>query len=132
MTRRKVLKGIAKAIVGSFVSRKNDLNGYWGMGMLCPLAQNLGTSLITINLVGNNKEVESSPIVKPIAERYSSMLLDILVKATVNPSWVQQAVVAIEFGKSENCQFLQLTLGVIHLFGTWKRPLLNNFARGLN
>ena len=35
MSRRKHLVGVAEGTVTSFVSRNNELDGYWAIGMLC-------------------------------------------------------------------------------------------------
>lgn len=39
MPRRSELNGVASDIVRSFVSRNNDLRGYWALGMLCVYAK---------------------------------------------------------------------------------------------
>ena len=35
MSTRRELKSVAHALAGSFISRYNDLEGYWGLGVLC-------------------------------------------------------------------------------------------------
>jgi hypothetical protein len=39
MTPRKTLRGVALGLLGFFVSRNNDVGGYWGMGKLYALAR---------------------------------------------------------------------------------------------
>ena len=46
MPRRKEIKGIAAGFVSHFISRINDINGYWAMGILHKYAlNNLSTSV---------------------------------------------------------------------------------------
>jgi hypothetical protein len=47
----KNLKGIAGGILGSFLSRNNDLDGYWGMGILRLLAQEHGVEMVYLDLL---------------------------------------------------------------------------------
>ena len=39
MAKSKELKNIASGLYGSFISRNNDVRGYWGVGKLCLAAQ---------------------------------------------------------------------------------------------
>ena len=101
MSRRRSLKGIAGGLMGSFVSRNNDVAGYWGMGMLCLLSRDVAKPSITVELVGAKESSDASHfVVKSIAETYSTMLQTMLSRAKVNPTWVKQAKVLVEFGSS--------------------------------
>lgn len=51
MTRRRQLQGIALDLLGSFISRNNDVAGYWGIGCLCKLADSSQTAEVSLNLV---------------------------------------------------------------------------------
>jgi hypothetical protein len=59
MARRKALKNVCSGILGSFVSRNNDCEGYWGMGILYRFAKERGKSDLMIDLLnrlhGSNK-----------------------------------------------------------------------------
>lgn len=50
MARRKDLKNIASGLAGTFVSRNNDIDGYWGIGKLCLLAQQSGQHQVRLGL----------------------------------------------------------------------------------
>ena len=50
MARRKDLKNIASGLAGTFISRNNDIDGYWGIGKLCLLAQQSGHSQVRVDL----------------------------------------------------------------------------------
>jgi hypothetical protein len=47
----KNLKGIAGGILGSFLSRNNDFDGYWGMGILRLLAQEHDVNAVCLDLL---------------------------------------------------------------------------------
>lgn len=48
MARRRELKSIARGLAWHCLSRNNDINGYWGVGMICLLARKRDCSEITI------------------------------------------------------------------------------------
>ena len=48
----KALKGIAHGLLGTFVSRNNDIGGYWGLGVLRLFAERNALSEINIDLLG--------------------------------------------------------------------------------
>lgn len=48
MARRRELKSIASGLAWHCLSRNNDINGYWGVGMICLLAEERGCSEISI------------------------------------------------------------------------------------
>ena len=49
--RRKELKNIAGGIVGSFISRNNDIDGYWGLGILYRFANQRQVDMIQLDLL---------------------------------------------------------------------------------
>lgn len=51
MARRSVLKGVASDLLTSFVSRNNDIEGYWAIGKLCRLAKETNVTRIQIDLL---------------------------------------------------------------------------------
>ena len=56
MSRRKILKGFAYGLLGTFVSRNNDIEGYWGLGILRLYAEKHKLSTITIDLLKSKVE----------------------------------------------------------------------------
>ena len=48
MARRRELKSIASGLAWHCLSRNNDINGYWGVGVICLLAQERGCSKVEI------------------------------------------------------------------------------------
>ena len=51
MGKRKLLKNIANGIINSFISRNNDVYGYWGIGKLCSLMIKSKSMTIEIDLI---------------------------------------------------------------------------------
>jgi hypothetical protein len=98
MTRRKIVKSIASGLAGSFVSRNNDLDGYWGMGKLCLLCSDSSIGGILIDLTGDVDNLGNNTIVSSIRNHYSAMLRHMLSKANVDPSLVKSATVNVVFG----------------------------------
>lgn len=56
MARRKELKNIASGLYGSFISRNNDVSGYWGIGKLSLLAQQHNTYFVYLDLIAQSIE----------------------------------------------------------------------------
>ena len=53
MATRRVLKGITHDIVKAFVSRNNDIDGYWAIGKFCRHAAISGVNSLAINMLGS-------------------------------------------------------------------------------
>ena len=51
MAKRKQLKNIAQGLLNSFISRNNDVYGYWGIGKLYALMLDKNSSTVTIDLL---------------------------------------------------------------------------------
>jgi hypothetical protein len=51
MPGRKQLRGVAEGTVTSFVSRNNDLDGYWAIGKLCRLVAPDGAGKLHVELL---------------------------------------------------------------------------------
>ena len=52
--RRKRLKGIAEGLAGKFISRYNDIGGYWGIGVIYLELSKMNLYSLTIDLKNNN------------------------------------------------------------------------------
>jgi hypothetical protein len=57
MPKRKELKGVAAALAGRFISRNNDVDGYWALGILYIVATKDKSNRLSLNIL----EGESSP-----------------------------------------------------------------------
>lgn len=71
MPRRKDLKHIASALGASFISRYNDVGGYWGIGKLCLLSYQYNHSSVCIDVFHGS--------ISPYSDKFSQLLL------TTNP-----------------------------------------------
>jgi hypothetical protein len=58
MARRELLD-VAAAVAGSFVSRNNDVNGYWGLGLLRSYADRNGVRFLRFDILEGDHEPKS-------------------------------------------------------------------------
>jgi hypothetical protein len=96
MPRRRQLKGIAFGIASSFVSRNNDVDGYWGLGIFYKLAKEAGLNRFALNLV-TGESVPTFKYSKRVAKPYHDFLMKQLNKQGFNESQVKMAIVNIDF-----------------------------------
>jgi len=96
MARRSELKGIAIAINGSFVSRNNDLNGYWSIGKIKSFALDNGLTSVTFPLTLPMTN-SASNLQNHTVNRYAKMLKSLLNKQKLPSLWVSNAVITIDF-----------------------------------
>ena len=65
----KQVRNIASGLLGTFTSRNNDINGYWGLGVLRLYAGRCGIETLEIDLLSQvSDELAGSPLL--VAERY--------------------------------------------------------------
>lgn len=100
MTRRRELKNIASGLLGSFISRNNDVGGYWGIGKLCLLAQKSVTGTVEIGLLSKTISPESVEFSKLIAG-YFSFLQEHLAARDIPNIFVASAVIELEFAPTD-------------------------------
>jgi len=96
MPRRSELNGIAADLLNSFVSRNNDVDGYWGMGKLYAHAREheIGSVLIAL------APVEQAPCIEPlssIAKGYRHHLVSLMQRRKLPLFWLHSAAVSVEF-----------------------------------
>lgn len=53
MARRRELKSIASGIAAHCVSRNNDIDGYWALGIIYEIATELETDFVSIDITSN-------------------------------------------------------------------------------
>ena len=96
MPRRKEIKNIAQGIASSFISRNNDVDGYWELAKLYDLStQNKGTS-VSINLLNAS--------INPASEKFDTLisywiskLLAMLESRSIPVTWLNSAVILTNF-----------------------------------
>jgi hypothetical protein len=67
------LKGIACGVAESFISRNNDVSGYWGIGMLYQEAIEHSTALIQLDLLTGLTQPDAFAS-KSVSSHYSTYL----------------------------------------------------------
>lgn len=96
MARRKELKNIASGLYGSFISRNNDVAGYWGIGKLCLHAQQSSVQIVRLDLLGKSIIPASSEFSK-LASGYNSILKKHLSARGISEDWLASATIEIDF-----------------------------------
>ena len=99
MRHRRALKGIACGFIDSFVSRNNDVSGYWGIGKLYREALERPASSICIELLDPTGLPDGSAS-RAVQSHYLGRLAHLASKAGVSLS---QARVLVEFGTFGSC-----------------------------
>lgn len=100
MSRRKELKNIASGLYGSFVSRNNDVDGYWGIGKLCLLAQQNGARKVLLDLLARSVVPQSTDFSK-LVNGYYLFLQKQLTARRIPETWVRSAVVELDFAPDD-------------------------------
>jgi len=116
MSRRRDLKAIASGIAGSFISRNNDVGGYWAMGLLCELVRQMKVSDITLELENPELSRPTAALVYTVADVYQKLLHSMLDRRGLDPNMVRRAYISVEFGTSGHLPLPPLT--------TWGAPFL--------
>jgi hypothetical protein len=96
MPRRSELNGVASDIVRSFVSRNNDVRGYWALGMLYAYAKEHSDNMLSIPLV----PLELTPSKEPVAlvaRNYGTKLRSMIESRKLPKSWLTSACIAVQF-----------------------------------
>lgn len=96
MARRKELKSIASGMYGSFISRNNDIAGYWGIGKLCLFARRRRTTIVRLDLLKESIAPEGSEFAKLLAG-YAAKLKAHLSARGVPERWVTSAIIELDF-----------------------------------
>ncbi|MEG1203113.1 MAG: hypothetical protein RSD82_13200 [Comamonas sp.] len=96
MARRKDLKNIASGLAGHAMSRNNDINGYWSIGMLCLHALHQGTSQVTMHL-WPAAMAPANPVFDSNLRLLSDRLRLQMAKQGITESWVHSVCLALDF-----------------------------------
>lgn len=101
MARRRELKNIASGLMCSFISRNNDVGGYWGIGKLCSLAQDSATTCVELDLLSKTVLPESAEFSK-LLRGYNSLLQRHLAARNIPDCWVTSAFIELDFSPIEH------------------------------
>ena len=97
MTRRGELRDIGSGLVGSFVSRNNDVGGYWALGLLRSLADRGRTRVLRFDLKTGSSEPPAPPAER-VAQTYRERLEEHLARKGIPNDFIVQAILTVEFG----------------------------------
>ncbi|TDK66393.1 hypothetical protein [Sapientia aquatica] len=125
--RRNALNGICHDILMSFISRNNDLSGYWGIGMLCLAASENNTQSVALDLLNNKASLISNEF-DAMVNHYREMLFMLLGKRSIPASAISKVTLVTSFnqGNDERYHYFQSALGqpyicTIEMFDTLGR-----------
>lgn len=96
MARRRELKNVASGFLSSFVSRNNDIDGYWGLGMLCSYARKNRFETVELNLL-SGKSTPSSSDTDRASLQYAQSFSRRLVSYRIPVEWITKAIMQITF-----------------------------------
>lgn len=96
MPRRRQFRGIANAIANSFVSRNNDVGGYWALGILYLHAKQQSSLRLVIELKPERPDLGGEPFAA-VARTYRNALAAHLVSLRLPFAWLASASVAVDF-----------------------------------
>lgn len=96
MPRRKELKSVAEGLLGSFISRNNDVDGYWGIGKLYLQAKQRDIAFVDVDLLARTI-APASPELDCLVSNYSQLLDRHCEVRGLRRSWVKAAQIHVEF-----------------------------------
>ncbi len=96
MPRRKLLNGVAAGLLGSFMSRNNDYDGYWAIGQLYKNASEHGAAGVDIGLVGPTLS-QSDPLTRHLSSNYGALLSRLCSAVGIPSDQVHSAAIRITF-----------------------------------
>jgi hypothetical protein len=94
----KALKNIAHGLLGTFVSRYNDIDGYWGLGILRLFAEQNHLTAITLDLLG---DAAAAPPIQASENRYRDWFQNALSKQGLADCKPAKAEIKIRFATFE-------------------------------
>jgi hypothetical protein len=98
MVRNRDLKGIAQGLVETFISRNNDVSGFWGIGMLYREALEHSASRVDLDILSGQSQPEG-PTAQAVLSRYSAYLF-----SRLDGLQILKAQITLEFGTFGLCQ----------------------------
>ena len=98
MPSRKDLNDIAYGVVQSFISRNNDLSGYWAIGKLYLAAKESGSSAVELDLMQMETSLSAREFRQTI-QHYRTMLDRLLNKKMMTVQWVKKCIIVASFNQ---------------------------------
>ena len=116
MPRRRELKGVAAGIAQKFVSRYNDIGGYWALGKLYQHAIDASSNEVSIDILSATAEVSSSKLAR-VTGNYRDYLFTRIDRLGFDRDQISAARISVYFD-------VEPTLKQIRNKYTWGKPFL--------
>jgi hypothetical protein len=101
MASRKALKNVAYGLLGTFVSRDNDIDGYWGLGVLRLFADRHDMSTVTIDMLNKSLSLSNDSPVRIAEETYQEWFRNALKKSGIDIGHITLANITLRFSTFE-------------------------------
>lgn len=109
MVCRKDLKNLASGLHGSFMSRNNDVDGYWGVGKLCLHAKKSQIDVVRLDLFPELDSLDDPGLLALVAGRRADLKKRLLAK-NMSADWVAAACIELDFNPpSPSGRFIPIT-----------------------
>jgi hypothetical protein len=99
MPAKKRLTNIANGLCGSFISRNNDLDGYWAIGKLRSLADQHGRTTVVLDLLASSAQPSSAQC-SDVFEQYRRLLAALAEHSRIPFTDITVARIALDFAPS--------------------------------
>jgi hypothetical protein len=96
MPAKKRLTNIANGLCGSFISRNNDLDGYWAIGKLRSLADQHGRTTVVLDLLASSAQPSSAQY-SDVIEQYCRLLAALAEHSRIPFTDITVARIALDF-----------------------------------
>jgi hypothetical protein len=96
MPRRRELRGVAQGLLGAFVSRNNDVGGYWALGKLYKHAKATSANEVRVDLVKSTIMPPNAQFAGMI-ESFHQMLASQLTARALSSDWLTAAEIDVRF-----------------------------------
>jgi hypothetical protein len=101
MPKRKELRGVAAGLLGAFVSRNNDVGGYWALGKLYAHALKADAPSVCVDVLRG--------ILTPASDEFREMAADFrraltfqLATRKLPSEWVKATTICVEFTRARH------------------------------
>lgn len=96
MPRSARLTNIAAGLCGSFVSRNNDLAGYWAIGKLRSIAERYSQSAVLLDVLAPSMQPLSSEFAQVLAD-YHLLLQKLASRSGIRFAAINAAYISVDF-----------------------------------
>lgn len=100
MAKLRALEHVARTLATMFVSRNNDVDGYWAIGRLYRIAIADGRTPLELNLLASADDVHQVGDLRIVRQHYANVLLMQLRHAGVGAVPFKVAVIRVHFALS--------------------------------